>query len=192
MQIGISNVRSSGVSYQSRDVLQFATVPNELQDGKRFVCWCEVNRNGKPAKIPINPQTGNAAEADDRATWSTLAEAVAFYRAQSKRLQGVGRMFDPADGIMGVDFDDCLDDHGNVIPSHYAAEWLPQLNSYCEVSPSGRGVKVWVKAQLDLDGRTGRRDAVQGVEIYRERRYFTLTGRRLPQFSADVEARQAV
>jgi hypothetical protein len=54
-----------------------------------------------------------------------------------KELQGIGRMFDLADGIMGVDFDDCLDDHGNIIPNHFAAEWLPRLNSYSEISPSG-------------------------------------------------------
>jgi putative DNA primase/helicase len=101
-------------------------------------------------------------------------------------------MFDLADGIIGVDFDDCLDGHRNIIPGHVAAGWLPRLNSYTEMSPGGRGVKVWLKGYLDLDGRTGRRDAKQGVEIYRERRYFTLTGRRMPQFSSNVEERQSV
>jgi Phage integrase SAM-like domain len=74
----------------------------------------------------------------------------------SSNLQGVGRMFDPADGIIGEDFDHCLDDQGNIIPDRDAEEWLPQLNSYSEISPSGRGVKVWVKANIDLEGRTGR------------------------------------
>jgi hypothetical protein len=171
---------------------QLSNVPKDLQEGKRFVCWRLENRNGKPRKVPVNPHTGKEAKADDPATWSTLAGAVAFHQMHWKELQGVGRMFDPADGMIGVDFDDCLDDHGNFIPGHVAAEWLPRLNSYCEISPGGRGVKVWLKARLDLDGKTGRRDAKQGVEIYRERRYFTLTGRWLPQFSADVEERQSI
>jgi hypothetical protein len=188
--IGIFDVCSNYSSSQPR--VQFADVPSELREGKRFVCWCEINRNGKLAKVPVNPQTGSLAEADEPETWSTLAVALAFFQTYWKELQGVGRMFDPADGIMGVDFDGCLDNRGNIIPSHPAAEWLPQLNSYCEVSPSGRGVKVWAKAHLDLDGKTGRRDAKQGVEMYRERRYFTLTGRRLPQFSGNVENRQPV
>lgn len=186
-------MRRNDSSYQSRDVLlQLANVPTELQDGKRFVCWCEVNRNGNPAKVPVNPQSGYTAEADDPATWGTLAEALAFQQTHQKEVRGVGRMFDSADGVMGVDFDDCLDDKGNIIPTHLAAEWLPRLNSYCEISPSGRGVKVWFKACLGLDGKTGRRDAKQGVEIYRERRYFTITGRRLAHFSGDVENRQTV
>src|SRR5450432_167192 len=101
-------------------------------------------------------------------------------------------MFDSGDGMIGVDFDECLDDNGSIVRDHVAAEWLPRLNSYSEISPSSRGVKVWLKANLDLDGKTGRRDARQHVEIYRERRYFTVTGRRLPQFSSNVEERQAV
>src|SRR4051794_36620874 len=154
--IGIFDVCSNYSSSQTREALQFADVPSELREGKRFVCWCEINRNGKLAKVPVNPQTGSLAEADDPETWSTLAVALAFFQTYWKELQGVGRMFDPADGIMGVDFDGCLDNRGNIIPSPPAAEWLPQLNSYCEVSPSGRGVKVWAKAHLDLDGKTGR------------------------------------
>jgi hypothetical protein len=172
--------------------MQLANVPKELRDGKRFVCWREEIRNGKPTKVPVNPHTGNDAESDDPATWSTLAEAVAFFQTHWNKPQGVGRMFDPADGVIGVDFDDCLDGHGNIISGHVAAEWLPRLNSYCEISPSGQGVKVWLQARLDLDGKTGRRNAKEGVEIYRERRYFTLTGRRLPQFSANIEERQSV
>ncbi len=171
---------------------QLANVPRELQEGNRFVCWREESRNGKPTKVPINPHTGNEAESDNPVTWSTLVEAIAFYQTHSNKLQGVGRMFDPADGMIGLDFDDCLDDHRNVIHDHVATGWLPRLNSYSEISPSGRGVKVWLKARLDLDGKTGRRDAKQGVEIYRERRYFTLTGKRLLKFSANVEERQSI
>jgi hypothetical protein len=182
----------SGNSPQLLDVVQFVDVPVELQEGKRFVCWRERTRNQQLTKVPINPHTGNEAESDNPATWSTLAEALAFYQKHSNKLQGIGRMFALPDGIIGIDFDDCLDDGQNIIPTHVADEWLPQLNSYTEISPSGRGVKVWLKGRLDLEGRTGRRDAKQGVEIYQERRYFTLTGRRLPQFSANVEERQSV
>jgi len=192
MQIEIPNVRGDDSYYYARDAVQLASVPKELQDGRRFVCWREESRNGKPTKVPVNARTGSEAASDNPETWSTLAEAVAFHQTHRERLQGVGRMFDPADGVIGVDFDDCLDDRGSIIPGHVASEWLPRLNSYSEISPSGRGVKVWLKAHLDLDGKTGRRNARQGVEIYRERRYFTLTGRRLPQFSSNVEERQSV
>ena len=147
-------------AYDSLDVAELANVPAILTEGKKFVCWREVIRNDKTTKV------------------------------HRDTMRGVGRMFDPADGIMGVDFDDCLDDHGNIIAGHDAAEWLPRLNSYSEVSPSSRGVKVLLLASHALDGKTGKRDSKRGVEIYRERRFFTLTGKVLSQFSGKVEPRQ--
>ena len=191
MQIG--TVRSNNSSSQPPSgVLQLVNVPDELQNGKLFVCWCEISRNGNLAKVPVNPRTGNAAEADDP---RDMEHARGGHRipAEAPERGARGRPYVyPADGIMGVNFDDLDYDQGNIIPSHLAAEWLPLLDSYCEISPSSRGVKVWFKARLDLDGKTGRRDAKQGVEIYRERRFFTITGRRLSQFSVEVEVRQTV
>ena len=192
MQTSLESPSDATPAYESLDVAQLANVSGILTEGKKFVCWREAIRNAKPTKIPVNPHNGHEAESDNPATWGTLAEAVAHYQSHRDTLHGVGRMFDPADGILGIDFDDCLDDHGNIIASHAAAEWLPRLNSYSEKSPSGRGVKVWLQASHNLDCKTGRRDAKRGVEIYRERRYFTLTGRRSSQFSANVEARQSV
>ena len=50
----------AGNSYQPFEIMQLANVPKELRDGKRFVCWREEIRNGKPTKVPVNPHTGNA------------------------------------------------------------------------------------------------------------------------------------
>lgn len=181
-----------GCAFHPLDVAQLANLPAKLQADTRFVCWREETRNAKATKIPVDCHAGADAESDNPATWSTFAEAVGFYQAHRDTLHGVGRMFDSTDGIIGVDFDDCLDAQSNIIRSHAAAEWLPRLNSYCEISPSGQGVKLWVKAVHKLDGKTGRRDAKRGVEIYGKRRFFTITGRRLSQFSANVEVRQTV
>ena len=112
---------AAGRSYQPLDVVQLANLPRDLQDGKRFVCWREESRNGKGTKVPVNARTGNEGESDNPNTWSTLAGAVMFYQTHSNKLRGVGRMFDPADGIIGVDFDDCLDNHRYIILSHAAA-----------------------------------------------------------------------
>jgi hypothetical protein len=181
----------SAKAYQALDVAALDNLPPELREGKRFVCWREAVRNGKPTKIPVNPHTLAEAESDNPATWGTFTEAVACYKAHPDMLQGIGRMFHPDDGFIGIDFDKCLDDHGNIIASHVAATWLRQFDSYSETSPSGRGVKAWLRAPHELDGKTGRKDARRGVEIYKERRYFTITGQRLPQFSGKVESRQA-
>ena len=134
-------------------------MPAALKQGQRFVCWREVVRDGKPTKVPVDPSTGREAKSDDPATWTTLGAAVEYYADRADSLLGLGRMFDPDDGFVGIDFDDCLDDHGNIIPGTPAAEWLPRLNSYSEVSPSGTGIKTWVRAEVNLDGKSGRRNA---------------------------------
>jgi len=175
--------------YERLDCSALDNVPPILKQGRRFVCWREVVRNGNPTKIPVDPHTGFEAKSDDPATWATFNEALAYYQAHCDTLQGIGRMFDPADGIMGIDFDKCLDDHRAIIPGTIADEWLPRFNSYSEASPSCKGVKVWVTGQHELGGKSGRRDSKLGVEIYRERRYFTITGKLLPQFSGKVEKR---
>jgi putative DNA primase/helicase len=178
-------------SYQSLIEAQLVNLPQVLKIGNLFVCWREVIRNGKPTKVPVNPHNGNDAAPNDASTWGTLADALAFYRQRSNELKGVGRMFDPADEIIGLDFDDCFDNQGRLKADHLAAKWLPRFDSYTEVSPSGLGAKTWVSASHYLDGKTGRRNANLGIEIYQKSRYFTLTGQALRQFSGEVQSRQA-
>jgi putative DNA primase/helicase len=187
---GIAIVET-GNAYHRLEPPRLANVPEELRTGQQFVCWREAIRKGKRTKPPVNAHTGKDAKSDNPETWATLDEAVACYQKHKNTLYGVGRVFDPGDGMIGIDFDDCLDEHGELIPDHPAAKWLSRLNSYTEISPSGTGVKVWVHASHDLGGQTGRNNKDKGVEIYRERKYFTLTGQRFSRFSAKVEHRQA-
>ena len=134
-----------------------ANVPPELLDGKRLVCWRLAMRNGKATKPPVDPYTGRDAEADNPATWSPVADALDYYIKHSDEIHGVGRVIATGDGYVGIDFDNCLDENANLIPNTLAAKWLPILNSYTERSPSGRGVKVWLRAMLGDD--QGRRNS---------------------------------
>src|SRR5262249_50248619 len=59
---------------------------------------------------------------------------------------------------------------------------------YAEVSPSGLGLKVIARGSLPAGA--GRR--ASGLEVYTERRFFTVTGQRLPHIPSRVEDRQEV
>ncbi len=85
----------SKAAFQALDEPSLANVPAILKEGKKFVCWREEVRDGKPTKIPVDPHTGNDAESDNPATWGTIAQAVAYYKAHTDTLRGIGRMFDP-------------------------------------------------------------------------------------------------
>jgi primase-polymerase (primpol)-like protein len=145
-----------------------------MREYDQWVNWAWLLRDGKWTKVPINPRTGSTAAADNPATWGTFAQAVHAYHTGG--LAGLGFVFTPEDPFAGVDLDDCYDPATHTLTPQ-AALIVAELDSYTEISPRGRGVKVLVRACVP--GGKGRRDARRGIEIYDRGRYFTLTGVRL-------------
>src|ERR1041384_1919955 len=131
--------------------------PLALQVGFRFIGWHFIVRDGEQTKAPV------AATATNSKTRTAFDDKLKHFSShEGRHLDGIGRVFVASDGFVGVDFDDCVDANGQI--TGLAAEWLPRLNSYSEISPSGTGVKTWVRATLP-DNR-GRRNATLGVEVY--------------------------
>src|SRR5215218_3188925 len=150
-------------------------VPDELKEGRFWVC-CDSE------KVPLTAWETYRASSTDPRTWRYYDEATAAFRAHPERYAGVGRVITEGDPYVGVDLDDVRDPTTRELSSE-ATAILTSLDSYSEVSPSGRGVKVWVRARLD------RSYAKTGLEIYQRGRYFTLTGQFLPQFPMTIEPR---
>jgi hypothetical protein len=157
-----------------------------LRDRRQWVAWKYIERDGKPTKSPIDPRTGAFAKSTDSATWGTFDDAIAAC-ARFPGLGGVGFVFTPDDPYCGVDLDDSLDAAGAL--KEWAAAIVDQLASYSEVSPSGTGVKVFLKASKP-GARCRKAHADGEVEIYDRDRFFTVTGQRLPRSPAAIETRQ--
>jgi hypothetical protein len=177
--------------------VDFDTLAHEA----RWVAWRNEPRGRKSTKVPYAPN-GKRAKADDPATWGTREEAE---RCAAKLVNGhgggigiqLGDLGNDAQ-LAGIDLDSCLDEHGIVAP--WAETILSSLPSYVEVSPSGRGLKVFfyvasedVRPFLDRigaqHGQWGVRRNVPGedardhgpaVEVYLSNRYFTVTGDKWP------------
>lgn len=148
-----------------------ASIPFEIVGFDRWVGWRWESRGGKWTKVPVNAASGARASSDDPSTWSPFEEAVGY--AQRKLLPGVGFVF-TGSPFAGVDLDDCRDSEtGHVEP--WAREIVAALDSYAEVSPSGTGVKAFMRGTLP----PGRRHKGR-VEMYDSGRFFTVTGHRLP------------
>jgi hypothetical protein len=151
-------------------------IPDELKVGRFWVC-CDQR------KVPEIPMTSRRASTTNPKTWRSFWEACRAFKAGYHA--GVGRIIaEDAGGYIGVDLDNCRDPQTRIIDDE-ALQILSLLHSYCEVSPSGRGVKIWIRASLD---RSYVRD---GLEIYRGGRYFATTGQFLSQFPMQVQERQA-
>ncbi len=150
---------------------------------RQWVCWRTEERDGKPTKVPYGPLTGEKAGSTNPETWASYSEAVAAYKEHG--YDGIGIAFTPEDDLCGVDLDDCLNpETGEIEP--WAQEVIEELDSYTEISPSGTGVHVLVRAELpEGRNRKGR------FETYDCGRYFTVTGHHLAGTPPTIESRQA-
>ncbi len=162
----------------------FNLIPDELKRLDRWVVWKFVARKGQPgkfAKKPFDAKTGLPASCHDRATWSSYGVAVRAF--QTGLYNGIG--FQLGDGYVGVDIDHCRDRKTGAMDP-MACEIVRAFSSYSEVSPSGKGCKIFIKGNLPEGPRVRNMGAMK-IEIYGSGRYFTTTGRRFRQMSSEVK-----
>ena len=162
-------------------------VPSRLRELPQWVCWRHLMRGGKATKCPMCPTKPRKASSTDQATWSTFEQAVAACRS-SEGLAGVGFVFTTDDPFVGIDLDNCLDAAtGEVKP--WARPIIDQLDSYSEISPSGKGLKVFVQAAKPGPRcKKGHEDGA--IEIYDRHRFFTVTGQSLHDPPKEMGERQ--
>jgi hypothetical protein len=170
----------------------FDAVPDELTALAQWVCFKLVPRPPKPGmpqkfdKVPLNAQHGGNASTTDPETWSAFERAVKM----SARFNGIGFVFGTDDPYTGIDLDDCRNaDTGDIEP--WAQAFITRLNSYTELSPSGTGVHIIVKASAPPGHKQPYQTGI--VEIYDHAHFFTVTGAHLPGTPHTVnEAMEAV
>jgi primase-polymerase (primpol)-like protein len=169
----------------------------ELAEHDQFVAWKPViGADGKLKKIPINPVTGKIdpktgkidpktarnASVSDPNTWGTHQQAC-DHDARNEEANGVGFVLSGIDGYTVVDLDSPKDKDGNLIPGEeivnpdtgevkqWARKLVADFNTYCETSPSGTGLHLWLRGRPP-----GGRCRTKGIEIYSRKRFITVTG----------------
>jgi hypothetical protein len=159
-------------------------IPALLKRAARWAPWRAKwnDKRGKWDKVPCSPSPpfyGLSTGKPDR--WGGFEAAVAAYRAHPERFAGVGYLMTDPHGVVGTDLDDCVAD-GVVAP--WAQEIVAALDSYTELSPSGRGLRIFSRAEI-LNDWTNHEI---GIEVYggHEFRFLTVTGQHLPGTPAEV------
>lgn len=169
---------------QVRSVVMPFWVPDVLATQPRWVTWARAFRDDGIAKILKNARTGGNAKSNTPSTWSSLDDALDAYNKYPARLSGIGYNFKGVTDVVGIDLDKCIDEGGNLLP--WAAEIVSSFDTYTEVSPSGRGVRMFGLGRKPGDRERGK--ALPGVELYdgSSTRYLTVTGNHLPGTPTDV------
>jgi primase-polymerase (primpol)-like protein len=158
--------------------------PAELTVRKQWVCWRYIRKGDKWTKVPYQPD-GTLASPTDPSTWSAFEDVQTSYdTSQRVPFDGVGFALSPNGGFAGFDFDHCIDPGTRTITDAKVKEYVLQLGSYTEISPSGTGLRIFVRGKLP----PGRRRKGP-VECYEDRRYLTITGNHHPGTPTTIKER---
>ena len=140
----------------------YSDIPKELKELNRWVVYKIFfdEAKGKYTKKPYNARTGGMAQSNNSRTWCDYEAATNVV----KDYDGLGFML--GEGIFGVDID------GVDLEMPIVSEVITTLNSYAEVSPSGKGIHVICKGSKPHGAcRKG------NFECYEKGRFFTVTGK---------------
>ncbi|MGA9099982.1 MAG: hypothetical protein WB392_13740 [Methanotrichaceae archaeon] len=143
----------------SLDVL-FENLPQELKAIPHWVVW-KYKWTGTKWNKPPFQLSGDYASTTDPDTWTTYEAVKTAYEAGG--WDGVGFVLTDAQGIVGIDLDDVLVDGQ---PTEEASKIIETINSYTEISPSGAGIRIFLKGSYDGDNK----------KVVYTNRYLTLTG----------------
>lgn len=154
--------------------------PQELRELPGWLCWRNEQFPGeaKPRKVPYyaNGQRrhGKQGSSEDRAKMVTFAAA----KSAAARLgyDGVGLALMREWGITALDFDHCVDGNGRMPPE---VEDIVS-RTYAEYSPSGKGVRAFVKGLLGNHKSLRDANHAYGFEVFSSSGFVTFTGNTLP------------
>ena len=166
-------------------------IPAELREHVAWLLWKyePINGQPKPAKVPYTPK-GDRASVSDPATWSTFEAVIGAYERIGS-YDGLGLVLQG--DIGAIDIDDCIGPDGDL--SEMARDIVKTMDSYTEISPSGKGLRIFFIAPgFSYDKvRFYLKNSSIGLEVYiakATKRYLTVTGDSLSNWPIAERAEQ--
>jgi predicted P-loop ATPase len=143
-------------------------LPAYLREMKRWTAWKYLppkKPGAKPAKFP-------RSLTNDANTWRSLGDAL-----KEAAGGGVGFMMLGANSLVGIDLDGCVDPTTGATTPFATALLAACQDTYAELSPSGKGVRLFALAPPDARIPEFL-SATHGVECYvgKSSRFLTVTG----------------
>lgn len=153
-------------------------IPEFLKDLKHWVVWKAFNEksDGRFDKVPISWSTGHKVSHLDKNHQMCFQDALGAYQGGLGDGIGISLNSDPvaqndageAMYLIGVDLDKV---DGSELKKRTARSIVRSIGSYCEISPSGTGIRIFALSKELL----GKGQSPSG-EMYHKGRFLTVTG----------------
>lgn len=140
-----------------------------LTEYDQWILWKEREREERTTKVPINAG-GRATSITNKKCFRTFDNAYEMWTKNQDLFDGIGFIFTEDDPFVGIDLD--------AIHRWYGwGEIVKKLNSYTEISPSGKGLHIIVEGHTpgESHGFKMGDHEMGGIEIYDAKRYLTVT-----------------
>jgi putative DNA primase/helicase len=164
--------------------------PLFLQQLAQWVCWFKVDMpNGKQKKMAVKPAkllqiNQERLDYTNPKNWSSLELAVRCWQSNPHAITGVGFVFTALDQCRLVDLDGVISEAGVL---EYAKDLVALLDSYTEISQSGKGLHILLRSHWSAANRVVKPFP---LEVYGAPRWVAFTGRHVCTTSLDIEQRE--
>ena len=157
--------------------MDYSAIPDVMKMQPNWVC---ANAD---SKVPMRAFMDAAASSTNPNTWDDFETAV--QAVQDGKYDYAGYVFSDT-GIVGIDIDTGFTEDFEL--SDVAEDIIKKCGSYTELSKSGRGFHIILKGDLPFDGQNNG----NGVEIYKNARFFICTGEVIGEYMEVIENQEAI
>lgn len=141
--------------------MNYQLIPFELRQYPQWIVWKYEDVNNKKTKVPYNLK-GFKASVTNPQTWHTFEDV-----ANATGFDGIGFVLTENDPFAFIDLDHTSNQEEFAKQQTIYSNFI---DTYAELSPSGKGLHILLKGRLPQGRRRG------SVEIYSSQRFMTVTG----------------
>lgn len=141
--------------------MNYNNIPFEMRQYHQWIVWKFEDVNGRMTKVPYSVK-GFKASVNNPQSWSSYDEVVT-----TNGYDGIGFVLTTNDPYSFIDLDH-TDDKAEF--EKQQSIYANFIDTYAELSPSGKGLHIICKGNLAHGRRRG------SVEIYSNQRFMTMTG----------------
>lgn len=141
--------------------MNYQLIPFELRQYPQWIVWRYEDVNNKKTKVPYSIK-GFKASVTNPQTWHTFEDVV-----NATGYDGIGFVLTENDPFAFIDLDHTSNQEEFAKQQTIYSNFI---DTYAELSPSGKGLHILLKGRLPQGRRRG------SVEIYSSQRFMTMTG----------------